>query len=301
MTKAINKKTLRGKIIIIILLVLAFVVYRLVYKKSKLKEKPAVEQAVAEVVVEKEPAKLEEPEKPQEVVGCKSDEAAINGVEVAAALQNGEAATWLDKNGLSKVACLTFDDGPSARTSEVLETLEGHGVRGTFFVLGKQLESEFGQDALKKTYEGGNAIGNHTYTHDYAHLYPGRKLNLENFKAEAEQTDAKLKEVLGAGFVTRIVRAPGGFCSWKGMDALHDHLATIGKAAIDWTAESGDAVSGPPKTAEQIVEYTKASVGDQRLVVLLMHDAPAKKETVKALPTIISYLKEKGYEFKVLV
>ena len=67
---------------------------------------------------------------------------------------------------------------------------------------------------------------------------------------------------------------------------------------IDWNALSKDA-EGPRKNAEQLTEEVKKTVGNKTKAVILMHDTYGKEETAKALPRIIKYLKNQGYEFRI--
>jgi peptidoglycan/xylan/chitin deacetylase (PgdA/CDA1 family) len=201
-----------------------------------------------------------------------------------------------------KIAFLTFDDGPSANnTPQILDILEKEKVHATFFVQGSNLERESLHGIMKRELSEGNAIGNHTYDHEYKKLYPNRRLNIENFKAELEMCDNKLKEVLGKNFQTRIVRCPGGSASWKGMKPLIAYFERQDMVSLDWNVEVGDALRHP-KTAAQLVATVKEACDPSvKVAVLLMHDSAPKCETVKALPEIIKYLKKKGFEFKILV
>lgn len=200
-----------------------------------------------------------------------------------------------------KVVYLTFDDGPSETvTPKVLEVLKEKGVHATFFVVGQAVDAdEKSKELLKKEHEEGHAIGNHSYSHNYKVLYPNRSVNVENFMAEVDKTNKSIRSVLGEDFPIRAVRFPGGHISWKNTQEIDEVFKEKGYASIDWNALSKDA-EGPKKNAEQLFEETKKSVGSKEKVVLLMHDTYGKEETAKALPSIIDYLKENGYEFKVI-
>ena len=80
------------------------------------------------------------------------------------------------------------------------------------------------EDLIKQSFEYGNAIANHSWSHDYHTLYPNRTLNLENFLTDFKKTDDILKDILGPYFSTRVIRCPGGHMSWKGMDELDTYL-----------------------------------------------------------------------------
>lgn len=205
------------------------------------------------------------------------------------------------KNEGKKVVYLTFDDGPSSNTSSILDVLEKNDIRATFFVTGQSIEhtGQFGKELLQRSYKYGNAIANHSYSHDYNLLYPEKTLNLKGFLEDFAKTDNLLKEALGEDFTTRVIRCPGGHMSWKGMEELQKYLDENNMASIDWNALTGDAV-GKNKTSDDLYnEAVKTSEGKE-MVVLLMHDASSKGETVKSLQKIIDFYKSNGYEFRTL-
>lgn len=208
-----------------------------------------------------------------------------------------------DYSNEEKIVFLTFDDGPSTTvTPEVLKVLKEKNVKATFFVMGKTIE-QGGDEAkkiLKEVYESGHAIGNHTYSHNYKKLYPGGKLNLNNFLEDLNQNEKLIQEALGnPNYHTRVYRAPGGTMSWKNMQELKDYSVANNISPIDWNALNKDA-EGKKKTPEQLVsEAIKYSEGKD-MVVLLMHDTYGKENTAKSLDKLIDWYKENGYTFKTL-
>ena len=111
--------------------------------------------------------------------------------------------------------------------------------------------------------------------------------------------DKMLKEVLGKYFSTRVIRCPGGYGSWKGMEPLDEYLDENKMISIDWTSLNADA-EGKKKNAKELADYAIKTAEGKEMVVMLMHDTYGKEETVKALPAIIKYFKDNGYEFKTL-
>lgn len=205
-------------------------------------------------------------------------------------------------NGGKKMVFLTFDDGTSNTvTPKILETLKTYDVKATFFILGKIVEDggEKARALVKQEFEEGHAIGNHSYSHEYSILYPGRSLNLQQFNDDFNKNEKLLKSILGEDFSTRLIRCPGGYMSWKNMGELDNYLEENNMVTIDWNALSGDAEGGP-KNAQQLVDYAVKTSADYDIVVLLMHDTYGKEESAKALPGIIEHFKSKGYEFKTL-
>lgn len=210
--------------------------------------------------------------------------------------------TYDYRNHGEKIVFLTFDDGTSTtNTPKILDVLEAEGVKATFFITGQTIEKggEEAKNLVKRQFESGHAIGNHSWSHSYKKLYPNRKLDLEAFKEDFEKTDNLLKEILGENFETRVIRCPGGTMSWKGMDELKGYLQENNKVAIDWNALNKDAEGKQKNARELYQEAVKTSEGKE-IVVLLMHDTYGKEETVKALPSIIKHFKDNGYIFKTL-
>lgn len=206
------------------------------------------------------------------------------------------------RNDGKKVVYLTFDDGPSSSTSSILDILEKNDIRATFFITGQSVEhtGQIGKELLQRSYNYGNAIANHSYSHDYNLLYPNKTLDFNAFMEDFKKTDEILKDALGEDFKTEVIRCPGGHMSWKGMDKLQKYLDETGVASIDWNALSGDAV-GKNKTAEDLYNEVVETSKGKEMVVLLMHDASSKEETVKSLQSVIDYYKTNGYEFRTLI
>ena len=204
-----------------------------------------------------------------------------------------------------KVVYLTFDDGPSTtNTPNVLDTLDKYNVKATFFILGKSIdEGTENKEILKRIANDGHAIGNHSYSHDYNYLYPGRTINPDNFMADINKCNDRLKEVLGDDFNTRVIRFPGGYWSWEGRSGIRPIIDEKGYAVIDWNTLNEDA-QGAKKDANGLVECLKKNTDalgpNADSVVVLMHDTYGKEETVKALPEIIQYFKDKGFGFKTI-
>ena len=101
-----------------------------------------------------------------------------------------------------KTVYLTFDDGPSARTPEVLKILEEYGVKATFFVVGKDTEQS--KQWMRDIVAAGHTIGVHSFTHDYREIYSSVEDYLDDFAKEY----ALIEEVTGVP--PQIFRFPGG-------------------------------------------------------------------------------------------
>ncbi|MDM1001060.1 polysaccharide deacetylase family protein [Clostridium perfringens] len=207
--------------------------------------------------------------------------------------------------GEGKYVFLTFDDGPSNSTEKILNILKDKDVHGTFFVLGSSIEKDSKrQEYLKEELKSGNAIANHSYSHDFKKLYPGNKLKIDSFMDEFNKTNDIMQSILGGEFDCKVLRMPGGYGTRKyykdpSLKEFDDTLQENGIINVDWNALDGDA-EGKPYSTEEILNYVKKTSKGKNHVVILMHDAAGKEKTVEILPQIIDYYKNEGYDFKVI-
>ncbi len=107
------------------------------------------------------------------------------------------------------------------------------------------------------------------------------------------QTESIIRNIIGVEPV-KIVRFPGG--SFEKKTEFKDSLIDIGYKYIDWNSLNGDA-EGQSRTVDQLIARIKETSKSEDIVIL-MHDAAAKKNTALALPQIIQYLKDQGFTFK---
>ncbi|TWH49116.1 polysaccharide deacetylase family protein [Sporomusa sp. KB1] len=191
-----------------------------------------------------------------------------------------------------KVVYLTFDDGPEPEnTPAVLAILKSQGIKATFFVVGNQIEKY--PAILRQIYQDGHAIGNHSYNHVYRELYQ----STNNYFSQLRHTDEIIKNSIGVR--PRISRAPGGSAG----SFTKEYWATLknlGYTEVGWNISSGDASSAK---AGQLVNNIAAQMDNKNLwshAILLMHDGRGHAETVKALPAIIKFYKDRQFEFRVV-
>lgn len=185
-----------------------------------------------------------------------------------------------------------------------MDILKKNNVHGTFFLVGKSInESHAG--VIHQILNDGNAIANHSFSHDYKTLYPGRVCDPQIIKKEVELTNQRLQKILGKDFKAKVFRYPGGHMSWDNTDQADLALSSIDVQWIDWNTLVGDAEkrSERPTTIEGQVEYVKKNLDknkNTKIAVVLAHDSKGKELTVEALPKVIDYFKSNGYKFGVL-
>lgn len=192
-----------------------------------------------------------------------------------------------------KVIYLTFDDGPSERTLELLDLLDQEKIKATFFVTGKT--DLVSKEILKAIAERGHAIGIHSYSHRYDEIYQSTASFLQDFHAQYQL----IYEVTGVK--PEIFRFPGGSINAYNAGNYQEIIAEMtrrGFVYFDWNASSGDAELNA--TTQKIIRESLSKIGQNERIILLAHDSTGKETTVKALPAIIRGYKEAGYRFQPL-
>ncbi|MCM0649730.1 polysaccharide deacetylase [Clostridium swellfunianum] len=191
-----------------------------------------------------------------------------------------------------KVVYLTFDDGPSyIITNRVLDILKEKEVKATFFVVGNKIEGR--EDILKRIHEDGHSLGLHTYSHKYKEIYSSH----DNFVKEMEDAGEAVKKVIG--FEPKPIRFPGGSKPYLNSSLL-EKLHERGYKVFDWNASLSDGLNYNISTERLVKEAHKVVGGSNSKVYLLLHCDQTNKATAKALPMIIDYYKNLGYEFKTI-
>jgi peptidoglycan/xylan/chitin deacetylase (PgdA/CDA1 family) len=189
-------------------------------------------------------------------------------------------------DNLRKVVYLTFDDGPSIYTEKLLDVLKEHNIKATFFMLGPSILKY--EDTVVRMNEEGHYPGLHSMTHEHKTLYgSGRPTNFISEFTEAQEIVRKI-----TGFKPTLIRAPYGSAPQIN-EAFRKAIANAGFKMWDWTIDSKDWKN--PKQASAIVNHIKSTV-NENIEVILFHE---KQQTIDALPEIIAFLHEQGYEFEV--
>ncbi len=197
---------------------------------------------------------------------------------------SGAKASAGEYDGMTKI-CLTFDDGPSIYTDDILDILDKYDVKATFFVNGKEGYDE----QYRRIVAEGHTLGMHSYSHDYSKVYA----DLDSFADDLYQLHTYLYELTGVD--SKLYRFPGGSsnnASRVDMARCIQYLNAKEIRYFDWNVSSGDA-SGGYKSADTIVLNVMSQIKalDADTIVVLFHDASGKSTTVEALPMIIEKIK----------
>ena len=190
---------------------------------------------------------------------------------------------------------LTFDDGPSKSvTIPILDILKQNNVRATFFVLGSNAERY--PEIVKRAYQEGHYIANHSFTHVYSNIYSSPQAVLDEYN----RTEVAIKNAIGdQTYNSRVFRFPGGTTGGKYANIKTEAVNLLNQknvAHLDWNALTADAAG--LDNVNDMMSYVESTIGNKNSVVILMHDIGSKKSTYELLPQLIQVLKDKGYVFE---
>lgn len=191
------------------------------------------------------------------------------------------------------IVYLTFDDGPSERTREILNILDEEGVKATFFVCGAN-------EYTKRAYNSGHTIALHSNTHNYSYIYASGN----NFFEDLAAIDNKVYNAIGIH--SKFTRFPGGSSNTISrnysigiMSYLTEEVENRGYTYFDWNVDSNDAGSDV-YNSDNIYANVINHLSHSKTNIVLMHDSGGHTATVKALRNIIRTAKEYGYSFKAI-
>lgn len=190
------------------------------------------------------------------------------------------------------VIYLTFDDGPSNRTDEILAVLAEKNVKATFFVTGKSSEKDL--ERMRRIVEEGHTIGMHSYSHVYTTIYESVNGFLEDFYKNFLQ----IRET--TGYSPTVFRCPGG--SINGYDGgfymeLLSEMIRRGFVPFDWNISSEDAVSTHIQSASVLTANVVRGAQGKVRGFVLFHDSETKTTTPRALASTIDQLRAMGFTF----
>lgn len=178
-----------------------------------------------------------------------------------------------------RVLWLTIDDGPSAETPAILDLLDRHGAKATFFVVGERARAR--PELVREVARRGHGLGNHSATHPQAWFWA---LTPRRMRAEIEDTQTILRELTGS--------APHWFRAVVGM--ANPFVAAVlkdqGLARVAWNARGYDALAADPARVVARIERQLRPGG-----IVLLHEGAAHGRNVEILALLLQRIDALGY------
>jgi peptidoglycan/xylan/chitin deacetylase (PgdA/CDA1 family) len=196
---------------------------------------------------------------------------------VERAVPTGEAVGSGGSGG--KEIALSFDDGPSPYTSQVLDILDRHGAKATFFVVGRNAQAN--PKLVRRAVEAGHEIGNHTWSH--ASL-PALKKAVRHTEVEGANDAVRA----ATGHRPLLFRPPYGAMR----PGTNREIRQLGMLPVVWSVDPRDYQ--PHVTAKALIARIRAGLRPGSII--LLHDGGGdRSKTVAALPAILDEVARKGY------
>ncbi len=213
-----------------------------------------------------------------------------NGMEkVLVNKKNSETGTHLNsKDPYEKVIYLTFDDGPSTATDDILNVLQKNNAAATFFMLSPHMKER--PNTVERMIKEGHSVGLHGVTHDVNHFYHSKQTVLD----EMNEAQEVLESITGIPSV--LIRTPYGSVPYL-IEPFRKALNTEGYKLWDWNVDSRDWELADGNYVKSVIDQIKSLEESGATPVVLLHDQP---KTAKYLPQLMTYLANQGYQIKKL-
>lgn len=196
---------------------------------------------------------------------------------------DNNASPEVRKYPLPGTVALTFDDGPSPYTPQILAILKKNNIKATFFIVGTNAAKY--PEYIKQIHAEGHVIGNHTLTHPML-----TKISETELKKEISRPSEIVYNIIG--IKPKCLRYPFGMSN----EHVRNEIRTCGMMPVPMGFNSFDYER---PGAQKIIDWVLKNAYSKQ--VILMHDGYDKREqTVAALPVIIDGIRKKGLGFSTI-
>lgn len=209
------------------------------------------------------------------------DKVKLNSENAKIAIQKKEETNFINYETVNKtidsnkpIIALTFDDGPSKYTKQIVNLLKKYNCNATFFVLGNKVKIY--KDTIKESISNGNEIGNHSYNHKWL-----SRLKVEDIKEQINKTQDILKKEVN--YTPILLRPTYGSVNKKIRNNTNLEIVLWNVDTLDWKI----------KSSKKIAERSLSQIKDRSII--LMHDT--HERTYEALKIMIPKLIDEGYQF----
>ena len=209
------------------------------------------------------------------------DKVKLNSENAKIAIQKKEETNFINYETVNKtidsnkpIIALTFDDGPSKYTKQIVDLLKKYNCNATFFVLGNKVKIY--KDTIKESISNGNEIGNHSYNHKWL-----SRLKVEDIKEQINKTQDILKKEVN--YTPILLRPTYGSVNKKIRNNTNLEIVLWNVDTLDWKI----------KSSKKIADRSLLQIKDRSII--LMHDT--HERTYEALKIMIPKLIAEGYQF----
>ena len=194
-----------------------------------------------------------------------------------------------------RVIYLTFDDGPSQYTGELLGILAKYNVKATFFVTNVNSKYSY---FIKEAYNQGHSIALHTSSHNYSRIYS----SVDAYFNDLDLINQTVFNMTGS--YSKLLRFPGGSSNTVSrkysrgiMSTLSGMVTDRGYKYFDWNVSSGDA-DGRSHDSSFYANSIINGLGNGSYYIVLQHDTNIN--SIRAVGRVIEYGLSHGYSFQSL-
>lgn len=225
----------------------------------------------------------------------------IDNFSIDKAFLKGNFVTgYVDKKDITfdkiKRVYLTFDDGPTYNTLNVLKILDKYNIKATFFF--NESKSKLGDKVLKEIVKRGHLLALHTASHDYQKVYK----SVDSFMKDLNKNRLNFYKI--TGYNAKIFRFPGGSNNtishyYGGKNIMKKIIKKVKKEGyeyVDWNAYCMDIEGECKKPSDYLKVVDQVKYNDSESVVLI-HVFDKYNSLSKGIEKIIKTLKKQGYEF----
>ena len=180
----------------------------------------------------------------------------------------------------SKIIALSFDDGPNMEsTDKLLQILDKHDVKASFFCIGRNIEEN--NNLAERIFNEGHIIGNHSYSHSNRFALSGYK----KVRDEISRTNKLIEDITHVKNV--YFRPPFGVTN----PIIARVVNGLGMTTIGWSLRSYDTIS----SKEKLISKLKLKTKDNDII--LLHDM---EQNLVAVDEFINYAKQQGFKFELI-
>lgn len=256
--------------------------------KDKQEEKTIEDKQNEKTTENKQDEKVTEEKQEDKTTNDTKQEEKVTEDKVEKPAEDNKSNNATENKKNEKTVYLTFDDGPTASSLEILDILDKYKVKATFFMLEPGMKAF--PDAVKRTVKDGHGVGLHGVTHDVSKFYQSPESALKEMQT-AQETLLSI-----TGVKTNLIRTPYGSIPYL-TDSFRKVLRDNKFILWDWNVDSDDWSASNKNYVQDVIDQLKTLDPSKHAPIILMHD---RSGTVAQLPDLLNYLQKNNYQTEII-